>query len=90
MDLLGDMLDGMFRSDARTFHRRLGVLRCFRPENPTGDALQMATFQVALCLAFLPYVSKRQNFQYKMTHICPSHLLLTASTTGNSYTLQAS
>ncbi|KAL0042382.1 hypothetical protein WJX77_010805 [Trebouxia sp. C0004] len=36
MDLLGDMLDGMFRSDARTFHRRLGVLRCFRPENPTG------------------------------------------------------
>ena len=41
MDLLGDMLDGMFRSDARTFHRRLGVLRCFRPENPTGDALHM-------------------------------------------------
>ncbi|KAL0041640.1 hypothetical protein WJX79_010316 [Trebouxia sp. C0005] len=36
MDQLGVMLDGMFRSDARTFHRRLGVLRCFRPENPTG------------------------------------------------------
>ena len=36
MDLLTDMLANMFKSDARTFHRRLGVLRCFRPDNPTG------------------------------------------------------
>lgn len=36
MDLLSDMLANMFKSDARTFHRRLAVLRCFRPDNPTG------------------------------------------------------
>lgn len=36
MDLLAEMLANMFKSDARTFHRRLGVLRCFRPDNPTG------------------------------------------------------
>lgn len=36
MDQLADMLANLFKSDARTFHRRLGVLRCFRPDNPTG------------------------------------------------------
>ena len=66
MDLLEDMLDGMFRSDARTFHRRLGVLRCFRPENPTGDALHMFTFQIAFCLSFLPYVSIARRQKHKM------------------------
>ena len=39
MDLLAEMLANMFKSDARTFHRRLGVLRCFRPDNPTGTLL---------------------------------------------------
>lgn len=36
MDRLADMLANMFKSDALTFHRRLGVLRCFRPDNLTG------------------------------------------------------
>ena len=34
--MLEDMLVGLFRSDLLAFHRRLGVLRCFRPDNPTG------------------------------------------------------
>ena len=41
MDLLADMLANMFKSDAITFHRRLGVLRCFRPDNPTGTPPQV-------------------------------------------------
>ena len=36
MDNLENMLGSMFKSDAHNFHRRLGVLRCFRPDNPTG------------------------------------------------------
>ena len=38
MDNLENMLVSMFKSDANNFHRRLGVLRCFRPDNPTGAA----------------------------------------------------
>ena len=53
MDLLADMLAHMFKSDARTFHRRLGVLRCFRPENPTGTLLlfcpELISFPHPIC-----------------------------------------
>ncbi len=81
MDLLGDMLDGMFRSDARTFHRRLGVLRCFRPENATGDALHMSTykncllpFPPALCLHCRQANLLAQDV-LSTTHPCSSHLM---------------
>ena len=48
MDLLTDMLANMFKSDARTFHRRLGVLRCFRPDNPTGTCPTAIESQASL------------------------------------------
>ena len=46
MDLLAEMLANMFKSDACTFHHRLGVFRCFRPDNPTGQhiSLSLASF----------------------------------------------
>ena len=50
MDLLADMLGSLFKSDGRTFHHRLAVLRCFRPDNPTGNSCLVEN----ACIAVAP------------------------------------
>ena len=74
MDLLTDMLANMFKSDARTFHRRLGVLRCFRPDNPTGTCATATESQASLI--FPSHVATASQKQFDAADKSILHLIM--------------